>query len=507
MKHFSHYINRKALHPIWWVASAFLLVFAFSNCKEDTIDPDVFGSLTGQVLLEKDNTPVEGAIISTTPATSTVQSGTDGSFVFENIKVGSYTIRAEAPDLVSTVQTVTIVENETSNVVVLMSDPVVDNVSPSSPQIAAPPDGASNLSTTIQLTWESTDENEDDVLTYDVCVFNGSTDFDTLKFNGLLSNTIEIDDLRFGTSYFWQVAVNDGTAEPVFSEVWKFTTEDFPDHQFVFSRIDNGVFEIYSSNAANEFYPLTFDGSNFRPRLSPLGNRVAFINSNSPVWQLYTMDRDGSNQMEVELPVPIDGDNPFELDFCWSPDGSQLLYMNEERLFKINADGTGPEMIAELNGEEFIEVDWNGPSGRIAARTVGDLPYESRILLYEEDGTFIEEVIPDVPGSIGGPSFSIEGDYLLYTRDTSGFESPDGRQLESHIFLHEISTGVEKDLSEVKPLGFNDLDARFSPNGAFIIFVQTNNFPNSQKDIYLMNIEGEGRTLLFENSEMPDWGG
>lgn len=54
-------------------------------------------------------------------------------------------------------------------------------------------------------------------------------------------------------------------------------------------------------------------------------------------------------------------------------------------------------------------------------------------------------------------------------------------------------------------MGFNDLDARFSPNGALVIFVQTNNVPNSQNDIYLMNLEGEFRTKLFEHAEMPDW--
>ena len=78
-------------------------------------------------------------------------------------------------------------------------------------------------------------------------------------------------------------------------------------------------------------------------------------------------------------------------------------------------------------------MDWSGQSNLIAARTVGDLPFESRIILYDEDGVFIEETIPDLPGSIGGPAFSIDGNSILYTWDTLGFESPDGRQLESHI--------------------------------------------------------------------------
>lgn len=482
-----------------------LLILGISACQEDTIDPDVFGTLTGQVLLAEDNSVVAGATISTTPATSTVQSDAEGSFVLEGIKVGSYTVRAEKSDLVSAVETISIFEDKTSNVVILMSVAEDINTPPNAPNSPFPSDGALKLPINLELDWEASDPNENDQLTYDVMLFSGEVDADTLVANGLIDNNLEVENLRYATTYFWQVAVNDGSAEPVYSEVWRFRTEDFPLHPFVFSKVENGIYEIYCAQQANETYQLTTGGSNYRPRFSPAGNLIAFVNSNFPQKQLFVMDRDGKNVTLVEAPIPLAADNDFELDFCWSPDGTKLLYMNEESLFKINVDGTGFEVFAELAGEEFIEVDWNGPTGKIAARAVGSQPFVSRILLYEEDGTFVEEVVPDVPGSIGGPSFSIDGNFLLYTRDTTGFESPDGRQLESHVFLKNLETGEEQDLSVDKPLGFNDLDARFSPNGALVIFVQTNNFPNSQKDIYLMNLDGNARTLLFENAEMPDW--
>ncbi|MFT4759949.1 MAG: TolB protein [Paraglaciecola sp.] len=53
--------------------------------------------------------------------------------------------------------------------------------------------------------------------------------------------------------------------------------------------------------------------------------------------------------------------------------------------------------------------------------------------------------------------------------------------------------------------GTNDLDPRFSPDGSKVIFTNANNDGISVKNILIMTIEGKGRTLFFEDSEMADW--
>ncbi|MBK9015752.1 MAG: hypothetical protein IPM82_17750 [Saprospiraceae bacterium] len=52
--------------------------------------------------------------------------------------------------------------------------------------------------------------------------------------------------------------------------------------------------------------------------------------------------------------------------------------MNENRPYKINTDGSGFELFAELPvGEEFVEVDWRAPvTNKIAASTLGSRPYQ-----------------------------------------------------------------------------------------------------------------------------------
>ena len=485
-----------------------IAVFLFS-CQEDTITPEVFGTLVGQVVFEGNNLAIENASISTNPPTSTVLTDNLGRFSIDNIKTGSYTIRAEKSSLLSAIETVTIFEGKTTNVVIQMTEADESNTPPDAPKTPGPANGKTGLGIELTLSWEAIDA-DDDVLTYDVYLFNSLQSPNTLIAENLTENTLPVDGLKYGITYFWQVVIKDGKADPVYGEVWQFSVGPFPNHPFVFTRVNNGKYDIFGAQSANPNLPLyqltELPGSNYRPRISPSGHRIAFLSNNFPNTQLYTMKRDGTDITLVQAPVPVDGNDKFQLDFAWSPDGTKLLYMNEERLYRINLDGSGFELFAELNtGEEFVEVDWAPVTHKIAARTVGSMPYQSRILLYDENGNFLQEVVTDLPGNTGGPAFSVAGNSLLYTQDVAGLETPDGRQLNTHIFLKNLNTGAVTDLSVEKEAGYNDLDPRFSPNGALVIFVHTNNVPNSPKDIYTMNLDGEGRTLLFENAEMPDW--
>jgi TolB protein len=438
-----------------------------------------------------------------------VLTDSQGRFSFDEIEAGTYTIRAEKTGLTSAAETVTILENKESAVIVTMSEKVVNNTPPSSPLAISPTNGATDLSTSFQLKWSASDV-DGDALTFDVITFHSAQGPGLLVAEGISDTIFQLENLKYGTTCFWQVVAYDGEAEPVYSKVWSFTTKDFPSHPFVFAKVASGKFDVFAAQNASltiPLYQLTgLPGSNFRPRISPQGDKVAFLNNNFINTQIYVMKRDGTDPKLVPAPVPIDGEDMFQLDFSWSPDGTKLLYMNENRLYKINLDGSGFELFAELPvGEEFVEVDWAPVTNKVAARTVGNQPFIGRILLYNSSGSLEQVIVPDLPGNIGGPAFSIDGGSILYTHDVDGLETSDGRQLNAHVFLKNIATGTTTDLSVDKPSGFNDLDPKFSPNGAQLIFVEVSNAPNSPKNILLMSSQGQGRLTMFQNAEMPDW--
>ena len=127
-------------------------------------------------------------------------------------------------------------------------------------------------------------------------------------------------------------------------------------------------------------------------------------------------------------------------------------------------------------------------------------------------GNVIKNVINNVFGALGGLNFSIDGQSLLYTHDISGNQDSDYRQLNTHIFIYNLSDDTSRDISTAssKLLGSLDLDPRFAPNEAAIIFVNTSNDMISPKNIMRVSLENGTngnlvRTNLFSNAEMPDW--
>jgi len=486
--------------------TVFILVLLLVGCNEDTIQPQLFGTIEGQVLNRDDLTPLEGVAISTTPTTTSTLTDVFGNFTLEDIPVGTYSVRAELNDFLTKLEGVSINGNTTGEVIIRMEKDTSISVPPIAPQVITPADGAMDQAINIRLEWIATDEDEDDVLKYDVFLYEDQQSEPILSMMDVEDNFIEIENLRYGATYYWQVAAKDGRTAPVFGMLWRFTTIDFPNHRYLFAQETEGKYDIYSADGMGEVIQLTHNNSsNWRPLMSPNRNKIAFISNRGIDPHIYTMNRDGSDVQQVTS-LPITGLNNFDLDFSWSPDGTRLLYMRNTILTIINVDGTGMSTVTEApGGTTFVECDWVGAGNQILVRTLGNAPYASNIWLLDGNGVFVSTLIPDLPGSTGGGVFSIAGTKVLYTQDISGFESLTGRQLNSRIFQVDVNSGVRVDLSYDKVDGTNDFDARYSPDGAKVIFTNTNNDGISTKNIYIMNLDGTGRALLFENAEMPEW--
>lgn len=103
-------------------------------------------------------------------------------------------------------------------------------------------------------------------------------------------------------------------------------------------------------------------------------------------------------------------------------------------------------------------------------------------------------------------NFSVTGQKLIYTRDISGFENTDYRQLDSRIFEYNFGTNTSTPITTEKTAGTNDLDVRYSPNEAELIFINTSNDGISIKNIVKTSIGiVNSRTILFTGTAMPDW--
>jgi len=106
------------------------------------------------------------------------------------------------------------------------------------------------------------------------------------------------------------------------------------------------------------------DASDLSPTWSPDGTRLAFASKRDGNWEIYTMDRDGSNLVRL-TDDPADDTNP-----AWSPDGGRIA-------FTSTRDGYAEIYVVPIVGGEAVNLTnapfstergptWSPDGGRIA---------------------------------------------------------------------------------------------------------------------------------------------
>lgn len=327
--------------------------------------------------------------------------------------------------------------------------------------------------------------------------------------NDLEETKYTLENLKYGVSYFWQVAVNDGIHADVYSPVYKFTTALVPNNRYHYVTKEIGNYFILSSDASGKNFQFTNSAYNScRPRKNNNANLIAFLRSEGGSTHIFTAKPDGSDVFKV-TGIPLEGFKASELDFAWSTNGSKFIYPHFDKLYEINKDGSGQTLLYTTpDGSLISECDISYDGSLIALKTNDYSGYNTKIFVIDLLGNVVENVLSSVMGGSGGLNFSVDGKKLLYVHDVSGYQDSNYRQLDSRIFIYNLTDDSTTDVSREKPNGTNDLDPRFAPNDAQIIFVNTSNDGISQKSIKVIDISSSGeisRADLFENGEMPDF--
>ncbi|MGL6037535.1 carboxypeptidase regulatory-like domain-containing protein [Soonwooa sp.] len=485
----------------------FLLLFSVS-CSEDLVEKSNKASIKGTVVKYKSNEPLSKVKITTAPTTETVFTGADGSFVIKDVPIGDYSVKAELDGYIMEIKGANLKDDgQTVSVVFEMKDDNALNSPPSVPDLVTPADNAENQALSVKLSWNCTDADSDS-LTYKVILKNNKNN-NVKTYKNLVDKVLTIDSLVYGTSYFWQVVASDNINPEVFSKINKFTTVKTPENRFHFVRNIGNNLGIMSSNEAGNSFQLTLDNTSaIRPRKSNAAGVIAFIKVVDGNPNIFTVKPDGSDLFKVTT-IPISGFNINELDFSWSANGKEIMYPSFDKLYRVNKDGSGTQLVYQTPDGSFIsECAWSADGTKIALKTNDINGYNVKIFVIDILGNVVKDIVSGVTGAAGGLDFSVDGSKILYTKDISGFENSDYRQLNTHIFIYDLVTNTTLDVSSKTkiPAGYIDIDPRFSPNEAEVIFTQTSNDGISRKDIYRLSISDEdSRKLLFSNAWMPDW--
>lgn len=486
------------------------LTIFYAGCSEDTLDDTGLGTITGIVVEIDTNEPVENAKISTNPATSTVFTDENGEFTLIDVPAEDYSVEARKEGLLTQFEGASVLANATVRVIFEMQMETGDNRQPSAPVAVSPKDKSEGIATTTEFSWSSADPDNDD-LVYTLEIRN-DRDEEIFLFQDIRDTTYTVEGLEFDHKYFWQVRASDEVNPEVLSSLFSFRTMGVPQSRILFTRNLGVNSVIFAINEEGKEFQLTPSNQNsFRPRKNNASNSIAFLRTVGGQTHLFLMNSDGSQQRQITSNIPVNGFDLEQVDFSWAENGASLIFPNFEKLYRINTSGGGAELLYQTSNGDFItEVAVSENDEFMALITNNSSGYDADLFTIDFEGRVQDRILTNVSGALGGLDISVRNEQLLYVHDTSGFENESYRRLDSRIFVYDFTSGQTTDFSLEKPEGTNDLDPRFSPNEAEIIFVNTSNDGISRRDLYSLRLEEiyeetERRAMLMENSAMPDW--
>lgn len=482
---------------------------AMMACSEDVVDKIELGTISGTVIKHGTNKPLQNVKISTAPTSQTIFSAEDGSFLLTELPTGDYAVKAEAEGYIMEIQAANIIASKQSvKIVFEMKEDKSINNPPSAAKLIAPIDNAIDQAHSVTLSWNGIDQDTSDILTYTLLIRNSENNTQ-IEIKDIKETSYTLENLTFKTDYFWQVVTNDGVNKDVFSETHKFTTAAHPKNRFHYVRKDGHNLRVLSSDQeGNAIYLTEASTNSFRPRKNNAANRIAFLRNINGTTHIFTSKSNGTAAVQITT-IPVAGFDVTNINFSWSANGKELIYPNFDKLYRINKDGSGTELIYQTPDGSFIsECIWSNDGSKIALKTNDINGYKVKIYLYDIKNKTSKTILENVKGAAGGLDLSVDGSKLIYTHDVSGYQEANYRQLNTHIFIHDLKTNTTSDLSSLTLLksGYIDTNPRFSPNEGQIIFTQRSNDGISQNDIYTIDMnEEKSRNLLFSDADMPDW--
>ncbi|MFP4019905.1 MAG: carboxypeptidase regulatory-like domain-containing protein [Bacteroidales bacterium] len=489
--------------------ASLLILAMFNMCTEEPFDPDIKGSVEGIVMDDETNEPLRNATIQTKPSTEVILTDSSGYYKISMIDTGRYNVTAERTNYNTKTLGILIKEDHTSTVNFLLKkkDQTSGNNDVIFSKKYTPTSGADNLSTELTLKWNAYCESEDESISYDVLLYRSNSLHQKVVAENIQDTSLKVTNLRYNQVYYWQVIAKNSNGDTTHGELLNFKTKSIPENSFFFVKRMNGNFELMAYDLDSAVINrLTYNNNrDWAPKLNKQNGKLAFVSDSLVKPYIFIMDKSGGQSTRV-TEVAADGYHNDGNAFAWYEDEGRIIFSHYHRLYSINVDGTGLRTIATAPSDRhFREIDISPDNSKIVALTIGERIYNSEIYLMDIDGSNQEVLVDSLKGITEAPTFSVDGNSILYTHDVSENESLDGRMLNSQIFRYDLGTGETTSLSENKPTGTNDLTPRYSPTGDKIIFTNVVNNNSKPKEIWMMDIDGTNREKVVDDAELPFW--
>ena len=266
--------------------------------------------------------------------------------------------------------------------------------------------------------------------------------------------------------------------------------------KIVFQSDRDGDWEIYAMNVdGSNLIQLTFNSaSDGYPVWSPDGTQIAFESNRDGNFEIYVMNADGSEQRRLT------NQSSNETNPAWSPDGRQIAFDSDRasnrELYVMNADGSEVKVLTKGFGKNILPA-WSPDGTQLAYTGNRYIGWNVYVMNF---ATGEDERISGRRGAYGAcrPDWAPDGKRIAYV----------SQEADKH---GDIWT-MNPDGSEPHQLTFDtehaDYYPAWSPDGAHLLYAKTDDKDRGNWELYLMTADGKQQARLTYHparDKFPDW--
>ena len=274
--------------------------------------------------------------------------------------------------------------------------------------------------------------------------------------------------------------------------------------KIAFGTTRDGNLEIYTMNpdGSNQVNLTNNEAWDYDPNFSPDGTQIIFgtnrdyIQGSSIILELYVMNADGSSVTRITNNlVP-------EYGPAWSRDGTRIAFASnlygDFDIFTMNPDGSGWYRL-NYNSTQDMSPTWSADGSRIAFETNRGAQGGTTEIYSMASGGVNEVQLTENGIADINPAWSPDGSKIAFST-VVGAGVPGSN---TEIFVMNVDGSNKINLSN-NPA--DDANPSWSPDGARIVFQSGR---DGNKEIYVMNADGTNQTRLTNDAssdDYPVWG-